>query len=235
MLIAKIGTDIVKRQADLNNLCEQESLEFEGVFELSNLSENQLVGFIEEVTMFGKRKGIIIDVEDCSPEEWKLLSKYFRSISDSPSVFIILSKTLSAVRSKDVQKYGSVDVYDLKKEVKKKESPLAFSITDAFLKKDKKMMWSFYNLALKKGEEVEQIHGALLWQVKCLALASRYSTAQESGLSSYVFSKSKSATSIFSYDDICRIAIELVDISHSSREAGGKMEEALEKWILSIK
>ncbi|OHA44150.1 MAG: hypothetical protein A3G59_00645 [Candidatus Taylorbacteria bacterium RIFCSPLOWO2_12_FULL_47_20] len=109
-----------------------------------------------------------------------------------------------------------------------------FDLADAFGKKDKKGLWVLFQKALKAGVESEQIHGALFWQVKNMALAMKCKDAEEAGVKDFPFMKAKKYVQNFSGGEIKKQASWLTSIYHEARSGGPELEIGLEKWILSI-
>jgi hypothetical protein len=103
------------------------------------------------------RKDIVL-----SSDEWK-------SIEESPNIFIFLEDSMLATEEKKYKKYAQIEHFD-KKEDKKDTGRDVFLICDAFARKDKIGAWVLYREAIEKGISPENISGILFWKIKSMIL-----------------------------------------------------------------
>lgn len=155
---------------------------------------------------------------------------FAKEMSESDHIFLILEEKLDAATKKKLEKHATkTDNFDEK--VVKKDSFNIFSITDSFLKKDKKGTWVILQRALREGIAPEEIHGILWWQTKVLNQVLRDDTE---GLKPFVISKTKRALGNFSAQDVEKISSDLVTSYHDARRGERTLENSLEKLILSM-
>ncbi len=196
--------------------------------------EYSLRGVLEYASQQGlfERKGIILldhILEDIEKSE-ELINQ-LPILSASPNVFIFLEGELDKKMSESLKKSaGKVQEFSLKPAPKKIKFNV-FSISDAFGKRDLKLAWMLYIQAKQKEIAVEEIHGALMWQVKSMLLASEYTSATQAGLSPFVFTKSKQYSKKYNKKELADISRELIAIYHEGHRKG-TMDTLLELQLL---
>ncbi len=110
-----------------------------------------------------------------------------------------------------------------------------FALADALGSRDSFKAWSLYRQAIDNGIESENIIGTLFWQAKSMVVAARSKSATESGLSPFVFSKSKKYAGNYSVVELSALVSRLVTIYHDGHRGMGDMELAVEGAMLAIK
>lgn len=225
------GTDTDARKSAVHAVLE--SIESVERYELSTLSEQEMVAMVSETPLFSTKRTVLCDIDGVSEDQWNFFTQFIKKNPLSDSLHLILEgESISAIRKKKLPSSIIQSAHDLPPA--RKTSPRTFAVTDAFLTHDKRALWLNLHTTLLAGEEIEQIHGALLWQVKSLALAHDYPSAQEAGMSPYVFTKSKKALGYYSREMLSNIMITLLDIAHTSRTEGEDFVENMEKWVLGL-
>lgn len=155
-------------------------------------------------------------------------------LAASPNAFFLLEGGLQAGILSQVKKHAVVVEACLKKEEKKKPSFSVFSVADALGKKDKKTLWMLYQSALQGGISPEELHPVLVWKVKSMILAQQSQNAAASGLSPFVFARSRQDARHFTNDELRNLSVQLVALYHTARRGTGEMETGLEKTLLRL-
>lgn len=154
-------------------------------------------------------------------------------MKDSENVFIILEGKLDKASTTKIEKRSDkVQLFEIAEKPYKKEEFNIFSLGDALGNRDKKNLWMLYRMAINHGKVPEEIAGTLFWQLKSIMIAGKSKDASSSGLSPFVYNKSKNYLKNFKDDEIYKIIESLISISHDSRRGIGEMETSLERWIL---
>lgn len=204
-------------------------------FLVVTFEEGQPLSVLEEVIrsedIFGKPLCVIISYEDIKVL-FDVLKNPLGRFSKSNDICIINTPSLTKPETAFFEKYNSTfSDFTL---IKRKESPLVFALTDALIKKDKKNAWIIFQKLIENNISAEEIHGAIWWQWKTLALvASKEKLLAKKTLSPYVFSKSESATKLFSELDIIQGLGRLMNMFQESRRSKCNLFHQLELFILS--
>jgi DNA polymerase III delta subunit len=200
-------------------------------------SENWNEGLITEYAMgqglFSNKYIVFLD-KICENKDLKdsFIDK-LDEMKSSENVFIILEGKLDKITITKIEKRSDkVQLFELIEKTYKKEDFNIFSLGEALGNRDKKNLWILYRSALNNGKVPEEIHGTLFWQLKSIAIASKTDSATNSGLSPFVFSKSKNYLKNFKQQEIFNMLNTLISISHDSRRGIGEIETSLERWIL---
>lgn len=162
----------------------------------------------------------------------ELLVSALPDIKSSQNIFLLLEGQVDARLKTQLEKFSEkAQEFSAPKEVKEEFS--LFQITDAYGARDKKRLWYLYEEALKRGVEVEQVHGMLFWQAKNLLLAKQEKDAKSAGLNPFVFSKASLYAKKFTDDEVLQHIASLVDVYHRSRRGEVEFELELERMILA--
>jgi DNA polymerase III delta subunit len=159
-----------------------------------------------------------------------------KDIGKSDNIFVFLEGELNKTDLAKFEKNSEkIQEFELKTkgEVKKEEFKI-FSLTDAFGRRDKKMLWVLYTKAKMHDIAAEEIHGILFWQVKAVVQAAAAGSAKEAGLNPFVYQKSKAILQKYSLDEIKGISSKLVSMYHNARRGIHDFDVALEKFILEV-
>jgi DNA polymerase III delta subunit len=155
-------------------------------------------------------------------------------IAASENVFIFLEKELDKKTLAKFEKHAT-KIQNFEETTKKaKISFNPFGISDALVSRDKKKLWTTLLEAKKQGSAAEEIHGIIWWQVKSLKLATESQTAEQAGLSPFVFSKAKAGAKNFDEKELATLAHELVTMYHDAHRGEVDLWNELEKFALKV-
>lgn len=133
-----------------------------------DISKDILLDYALSRSLFGDV--CIVVVENLlSRKDITLSNDEWKSIVESPNIFIFLEDGMLATEEKKYKKYAQIEHFD-KKEEKKDTSRDVFAICDAFARKDKIGAWVLYREAIEKGASPENISGILFWKIKSMIL-----------------------------------------------------------------
>lgn len=204
-----------------------------------NFSLGKLEEFIGGQGLFESKQIVFLDnlVGDKEIKE-EVLSK-IKEIKESPNAFVFLEgkvdkATLGEMEksAEKVQEFKLASSAASAKESKEKFN--VFSLVDFFGRRDKKNLWALYQEAISQGVAPEEINGVLFWQLKSMIVASKSKNINESGLSPYVFQKSKNYARNYSEEEMKKMSSALVSVYHDSRRGIHDFDIALERFILGI-
>lgn len=164
----------------------------------------------------------------------EVLFEKMKEFSESNHIFIFSEGELTKEILKKIEKRAE-KVQDISKEkIEKKQSFQIFSLADAFGSRNKKELWVLYQKVLLSGVSAEEIHPILYWQVKAMLSASVSVSAEDAGLSPYVYSKSKRYASGFKEGELQNISSKLVALYHDTRRGIVEFDTALERFVLGL-
>lgn len=197
-------------------------------FDESALPE-AVLPFLEHTDLFGSRSFVRLDGVFANEELKQVVLSRLGMLVASPNVFALIEGKLDA-ETATLFKESGVSVLRFASE-KDKPAFNPFSLSDALIARDKKMLWVRYREALEAGEAPEALAGILFWQLKVCALVAAGETAD---IHPYTVSKTKTALRKYSADELKRLAFRLVSLYHESRLGKGELSERLERMILSV-
>lgn len=198
----------------------------------SNISKNIIVELCGSQGLFEQK--YIVHMKDVFSDESSksIISEFLKDIAESDNIFIM---TEGGILKKDFTKLekhaDKVWEHVAKEKTEVKEN--IFNITNYLLTRDKKNLWIEFQ-KLKSTFAVEEIHGTLFWCFKNIALVSRSTSPEETGLKPFVYSNTKKAVSKFTTEEIDEKLWGLTKILGDSRRGEGELEILLEKWVLGI-
>jgi DNA polymerase III delta subunit len=235
MLYAIIGNDREKALGKLDALIESLSKRYDDPSIVRIGEESLATGALEEYTgakdLFHDKIIIVLD-ELLESTEGDVEAR-LPDFKESENIFIVLQRKPKAEQKKKLEKYAEkIEEVELPKG--KKESFDIFSLTDALGRRDRKQTWVLYQKAKESGAEEEQLHGMLFWIVKGMLLASASSSAKESGLSPFVYSKANGFAKNYTRAELEKLSSDLVTLYHESRRGAHELPIALEQFILSL-
>ncbi|MEY2664380.1 MAG: hypothetical protein RIT04_188 [Candidatus Parcubacteria bacterium] len=158
-------------------------------------------------------------------------------MADSDNIFIVLEGKLDVATAK---KISAVAEKTQEFEAASSQSgtfanaPSGFVLADAFGRRDKKELWILYRELIDSGASPEELHGTLFWQIKSMLLAAKTKNMNESGLSSFVHTKSAAYAKNFTEIELRTILDELITVSHDARRGQHDLETALESLLLRV-
>lgn len=202
------------------------------VFFAEEVNTGELLEIISNQGLFRSKKLFVLHgflgVSDVSSWFFKNIEIMFQS----GHCFVLYEdKVLSPVLKKLTDAKIPVEK-ETTKTIQKTYSNEVFAITDALLRRDRKIAWVAYQRALKANKSAEEIIGLLWWQIKSLWLVS--SMGPKSGLKPFVYNKNKKALEKYSKREIRKLAKDIVDIYHESRLGKYTLEHGCEKLLLSL-
>ena len=172
----------------------------------------ELEALINAEDLFGGKVIVLVEQVGNDAEGRDTLKKYLKEIESSKNLFIIDEPFIEASFIKTLEKY-SKKLFDAREEKVKGKDP--FILTNAILKRDKKVAW----LAWMEVRELdaEPVQGALWWRVRTL-----WEGAKEGKISAY------------SEDELAKMGLALVEMSHRAHRGEVDLKEEIEKFVLSI-
>ncbi len=191
-----------------------------------NFTIEQLNQVLEEQSLFTEKNIVILDTLLKEHEE---IFEKLGAIKSSEHVCILVE---GKVAEKDVKTIASVaEKVEEHNEIEKKYRHINFEITDAFATRNNHKAWA---LLTEAGDTLvaEEMHGTMLWQVKTLILAMNSSSAKEAGISPYAFQKAKSASRLWTADELLSVQNKLFKMYHDARRGVGELGLSLESFLL---
>ncbi|PIQ91428.1 MAG: hypothetical protein COV70_03760 [Parcubacteria group bacterium CG11_big_fil_rev_8_21_14_0_20_39_22] len=205
-------------------------------------SEPVLDELIHGQGLFEQKYVVFLDNIFENKEAKEYVSGSVKDIEESNNIFILLESSIDATTLKKLEKHASKSQIFGEKKVGKGQSSKKgasedfnlFSMTDALGQRDKKGLWVLYQKAVMAGKVPEEINGVLFWQLKSMSVAANSESIEDSGLSPYVFNKSKRYAQNFSNDELKKLSDDMVKLYHDSRRGKSDMAIELERFILSM-
>lgn len=121
---------------------------------------------------------------------------------------------------------------------KPKGDSRVFALTDAFLKKDKKMTWQIFRSLADSGVEAREICNTLFWSMKTLSLVGEAVVKKETaipGVHPFVFSKTKQLLGYWTPETLTEAIRGLVTLYHEGQFSGKEFDHLLEQYFLEMK
>ena len=233
MIIILTGNNQHEKQKEIQSLLSKNG--GSDSFLTLTYSDDQDIGILEQSIrsedIFGKPLFLKISHDDIKAL-FDVLKNPLSRFVDSKDICVVDTPSLTKPEKTFFEKYNSTTKdFTL---IKRKESPLVFVLTDALIKKDKKNAWIVFQKLIDQNTAPEEIHGALWWQWKTLALvSSKEKNVAKKTMSPYVFSKSESALRNFSESDILKDIHSLMHMFQESRRGKKDLFHQLEIFILS--
>ncbi len=198
--------------------------------ESQGLFSNKYILFLDRVTEKAEARDEFLDL--------------LPDMKASPNIFIVLEGSVKADLKKAFDKYAdkvveSEQVVTTKSygggsgAVGSKKEFNIFALADAVGSRDAFKAWSIYREAVDGGMESESILGTLFWQVKSMVLARDASSAGETGLNPFVFSKSKKYAAAYSEEELGKLLAKLITLYHEGHRGMVDLELGIERLLLS--
>lgn len=232
MLSVFLGDNLEKKKETLAKLLRQYA--DREVFYMSEegFDAESLANFIQGGDLFSNKFMVVIDsVIDTDAGE--IVLEKIKHLADSETIFVITEVSILKDATTTLKKYAKDwQTFDLPKTGKPKFN--IFFITDAFGARDKKNTWVLLQKALREGVAAEEVLNILIWQTKNLLLVGRSDDMKSSGLSPFVYNKSKSYSRNFKEEELIQISRNLTSFFHESHlglELGINLESYLLKTL----
>lgn len=225
MLVIISGTDSLLIQAKIKevttSLAQGENISF-----LDNPTINLLQESALSQDLFGDTSLFVF--RSMEEDVYDFLFEHIHLFSESKnSIIAVVDKVLK--KQKDICAKNAVALFEIKSPAKR-EAP-SFVLADAFLKRDKKATFLALHEELAT-KESEEIHRGLWYQVKNLCLILKGVSEEDSGLHPFVYKKIKSASKLFSQDEVGEMMKELVEMNHLAHRGQLDFPVALELFVL---
>ncbi len=186
--------------------------------------------------LFSNKYIILLNKVTENPEAKDKISKFTEMMKESENIFIMLEGKLNADLKKALEKHAEKTVVcDLKDVAAKKSEFNIFALGDALGSRESFKAWSIYRQAIDAGQEIQVIIGTLFWQMKSIIVASEAQSAAASGLSPFVYSKSKKYAANFSKNESTALLNDLITIYHDGHRGVVDMEKGIEKLLLNLR
>ena len=196
---------------------------------------SQLPELLAGQGLFVQKYVVVLDRIITSSEAGGVVLPALADIAASENIFILVEGKLDAKTKKTVEKHADkANEYSESPGVKKPERFNAFSLADAFGRRDKKKLWLLYQEALLSGLVAEELHGTLWWQTKSMLLAHKTKSAEEAGMKDFPYQKACGFAQNFSEAELERLAFGLVELYHEARRGKVEFGVGLEKWVLGV-
>ena len=233
MIFAFFGTDTLRVRKEAHDLAGSYT---EKGMTLANITEETyvpgvLADFAGAVSLFGGKQVVILDALSANPEMFEAVLGSLELLAESENVFILIEDKLLAPQIKRLTKYAE-KATELNAEGKERFN--AFSLADAFLRRDKKSLWILLTKAWREGLSPEEVVGTLYWQVKMLRLAERTKSASEAGQKPFVYQKAKRSLASFKEGELDSLSRDLLSIYHDGHLGKRDIDLALERWVLGL-
>ncbi len=152
-------------------------------------SIGELEQIITATGLFEEKHIIVID-ELWKQEDGKIfILERVEELTLTPHICILFGSTPDAKTKKVLEsKATKVATFDA---VKEERDTFVFSWVEDVVRKDIQKAWIGLHVLKEAGHSPEAVMGALWWQIRSVAVAQTASSAKESGLSPYVYTKAK--------------------------------------------
>ena len=196
---------------------------------IDEYSEDQdLLSAIEESGLFEKKRIVFFDRVGRNSNAFKIIEENIIEMNDSANIFIVFEMNINKKFLDKVKKIG----------VKIEENTLSaqkvinnvFVVTDNLLARDRTATWRNYHDSLKAGISVENIAGAIVWQLKTLILSFDKDNGADV-INRYVLEKTKKYVHLFKKEDVLNMMISFQETCTAHSKNIPK-EMLVESWIL---
>jgi ATP-dependent Lon protease len=213
------GTDTIQSRKKLRALLDSMfSKKMDASFvrvDTENFDESRIEEFVGGQGLFENKYIIVFDNLFADKNAKEAILKKLKEISETKNIFIFLEGRLNKAELNKFEKYAEKIQSFLGNLVSKSEKKFdIFSLTEAFGKRDKKILWVLYQKAKLNNIADEQIQGILFWKIKSLILSAR--------------------NGVYSQNELKKLSNSLVSVYHDTRKSIHEMDNAMERFILGI-
>jgi len=206
-------------------------------------------GMIDEwsggMGLFERKLIVVLDRAFENKEAAEAIVDRAEALGASENMILILEGKLDKKTLTKLEKYAyKAEAFDEKKEPARSGGSggagsrgdfNVFALTDALGARDRKQLWALFAKSQFREIAPEEISGVLFWQAKAMLLAGEPdATPASTGLSPFVFGKSKNYAKNFSPKELRDLSLKLVSIYHDAHRGLGDFPIALERLALSI-
>ena len=193
--------------------------------------EGMLAAFAEGVSLFGEIQVILLDTPSSDAVFNEAVLMNAEVLAQSQNHFVIIEESLLAPQKKIYTAHAQ-KIEECQGDTVAKFN--TFALTDAFLKRDKKLLWMLYSQAKEAGVSNEEIAGILFWQIKLLRVVEKTKNSEASGQKPFVYNKAKRALMNFKKGELHTLSRTLVQLYHDGHGGKVDMGNALEQWVLGV-
>ena len=165
------------------------------------------------------------------------LLEWLPAVAESDNIFVLLEGKAKIELKKALEKNAARTIVTDLPEMKRRppgDDFNIFALADALGAKDGLKAWTIFRQAIDKGQETESVIGTIFWQLKSMVLAREAKTANEAGLSPFVFSKSKRYAANYSREELNELLGQVIVLYHEGHRGAVDLESGVERWILSL-
>jgi DNA polymerase III delta subunit len=242
MLYVFHGTDISKSLEKARHLIDSLRAKKPDASYVPINADNWHASIVEEHLggqgLFSNKYIVFLDRVTENDEAKEAISGFVQAMNESTNIFVTLEGKLNAELKKVFEKHAEkVVVTDLPavgKSFGAKGDFNVFALADAVGNRDRARSWAIYRQAIDQGLESESILGTLFWQMKSMIVANEGKSAAETGLSPFVFSKSKKYSSNYSVSELKTFLTRLITLYHDGHRGMVDLELATEKLLLEL-
>ena len=208
-----------------------------------DLSLNKIMELVSGQALFSSKYIVYLYKTFDNRENKELILKNLKEFASSDNIFIFtegkidkLSLTKIEKIAEKVQEFKKPEKVLTKKETlaQKGEKIDFFEFADALGKRDKRGLWVLYQDALAEQVPAEEVHGIFFWQIKSMLLAKKCKTAEEAGMKSFPFQKSREYSRNYKDGELENLSSKLVSMYHEAHRGNLDFFIALEKFILEL-
>jgi len=199
-------------------------------FDAETFTEDTLSEYISAHGLFSERGIVVLDGVIFSDYGEKVL-KQLKDIAESENIFVVVEEKLDAKTRTKLEKHAK-KIQEFKISTKESSGEFnVFSLTDALGKRDRKLLWTKYQEAIRSGAKPEDLHGILFWQTKTMLLVMQKNTK---GIKPFVVGKAKRFLENWNEMELKKLSLELVSVYHRARSGAYGLETGLERLLLSV-
>lgn len=240
MIYVLYGTDTIKSRAKLTSLINTLLTKKPDAMlmrtDAEHFTEEFVSEYVESQGLFEQKSIIVFDMVFEDKVYKEILLKKLKELQRSDNVFIFLEGKMEAKALQKFEKYASkIQECSLPKTKDNKSGFNIFELSDALGVRNRKKMWVMYQEGKTNNISDEEMHGILFWGVKNMILSKTSSSAQEAGLSPFVYKKATSQASKYSLNELIKLSQNLVRMYHESRRGVTEFSVAFERFILELK
>ncbi len=197
--------------------------------EPENFSLGQLKSLANSSSLFSSREAYLLDSPAQAVDFLEELVSEVETLATSNNEFVVIENELLASAKKSLQ-YEGVELIEFKQATKERFN--VFSLAEAFIQRDKRLLWLLLQEAKANNLSAEEIIGTLWWQVKILRLAEVSLSASEAGVKDFPYNKAKRALKNFKTGEVESLTRSLLTLYHEAHAGKHDIDLALEKWVL---
>jgi len=202
------------------------------VFEGAFIDPTPLDELIEARGLFVEKHVVVLKQPFETEESSDLVLERVERFAQSENIFILAEGKVDAARKKKLEAHAE-RVEEHSRAAKERDTS-GFAVSDALGARDRRTLWKEYVLALRSGAEPEMLHGTLAWAARSMVLASRCASAEEAGLSPFVYGKFKRYAGNYTEEERLRLSRELLALYHDAHRGKHDLAVATERWTLTV-